>query len=218
MFHNNWIGIVAVIISLGCGFLFYYFWVHKIWSKRNIVSQKRISLFKNKFFRILLIVLSLSFLFYLDFLRDYLFKNLTYRMNYIDVISNGGSTDKYFDPTDSLMQKILNGFTAQQIYYLKFLSTFLTLGLYFLTCQIILKLIYLRNNTLVFTSLLYGTGFLLMMFVFSFYFFTSPNEIKYNFYLISMEIGHFLESSLPTLLLILSYKIYLSSQNFNQIE
>lgn len=218
MFHNNWIGIVAVIISLGCGFLFYYFWVHKIWSNRNLVSQKSISLFKNKFVRISCIILSLLFLFYLDFLRDYLFKNLTFRMNYVDVISKGGSTDKYFDPTDSLMQKILNGFTAQQIYYLKFLSTFLTLGLYFLTCQIILKLIYIKNNTFVFTSLLYGTGFLLMMFVFSFYFFTFPKEIKYNFYLISMEIGHFLESSLPTLLLILSYKIYLSSQNFNQIE
>ncbi len=218
MFHNNWIGIVAVIISLGCGFLFYYFWVHKIWSKRNLVSQKSISLFKNKFFRILLIVLSLSFLFYLDFLRDYLFKNLTFRMNYIDVISNGGSKDKYFDPTDSLMQKILEGYTAQQIYYLKFLSTFLILGVYFIACQTILKLIYYKNKTFVFTSLLYGSGFLLMMFVFSFYFFTFPNEIKYNFYLISMEIGHFLESSLPTLLLILSYKIYLSSQNINQIE
>ncbi len=218
MFHNNWVGILAIIITLGCGYLFFYFWINKIWKTKNNVTNKKVTFLENKPLRILLIILSLLFLFYLDFLRDYIFKNLTYRMNYIDVISNGGSTDKYFDPTDSLMQKILEGYTAQQIYYLKFLSTFLILGVYFLACQTILKLIYYKNNTFVFTSLLYGSGFLLMMFVFSFYFFTFPNEIKYNFYLISMEIGHFLESSLPTLLLILSYKIYLSSQNINQIE
>jgi hypothetical protein len=139
-------------------------------------------------------------------------------MNYVDVISKGGSPDKYFDPTDSLMQKILDGFNATHIYYIKFIATIVILGVYFLICQTVLKLIYIKNNTFVFTSLLYGSGFLTMMLVFSFYFFTFPNEVKYNFYLIAMEIGHFLESSLPTLLLILSYKIYLSSQNFNRLE
>jgi len=139
-------------------------------------------------------------------------------MQYIGQIEKGGSPDKYFDPTDSMMVSLLEGLSSYQIYYLKFFATLTMLLVYFLVCQLILKLVYIQHRTLKFTTLLYGTGYLSMMLVFSFYFFTFPQEIKTNFYLISMEIGHFLESSLPTLLLLLSFNIYLSSKNVNQIE
>jgi len=133
-------------------------------------------------------------------------------------MEKGGAVDKYFDPTDSLMVSIFENFSSYQLYYYKIVFSLVFLFIYFLLCQIILKLTYIQHRTLKFTSLLYGTGYLFMMLVFSFYFFTFPTEIKTNFYLISMELGHFLESSLPTLLLLLSFKIYLRYQNINQIE
>lgn len=217
MFNNNLIGILALLISSALGFAFFWFWKIKIW-KNNSPAKLFLNLKDYKKTQVILITILLFFLFYLDFIRDYIFKNLTFRMNFIGLMEKGGSPDKYLDPTDSLMVSLLEGLSSYQIYYLKFLATFLMLFVYFVVCQLILKLIYLKHRTLKFTSLLYGTGIFFMMFVFSFYFFTLPPVIKNNFYLISMEIGHFLESSLPTLLLLLSFKIYLSSQNFNQIE
>ncbi len=217
MFNNNLIGILALLISCALGFAFFWFWKTKIW-KNNSPAKLFLNLKDYKKTQVILITILLFFLFYLDFIRDYIFKNLTFRMNFIGLMEKGGSPDKYLDPTDSLMVSLLEGLSSYQIYYLKFLATFLMLFVYFVVCQLILKLIYLKHRTLKFTSLLYGTGIFFMMFVFSFYFFTLPPVIKNNFYLISMEIGHFLESSLPTLLLLLSFKIYLSSQNFNQIE
>jgi hypothetical protein len=217
MFNNNLIGILAIAITSSIGFLFFWFWKSKIWNKNS--KPNFLSFIENKKpLQYSLVTLVLLLLFYLDFIRDYIFKNLTFRMQYIELIEKGGSPDKYLDPTDSFMVSILEGLSAYQIYYGKFLATFCMLFIYFIVCQLILKLAYIKHRTLKFTSLLHGTGVILMMFVFSFYFFTFPPEIKNNFYLISMEIGHFLESSLPTLLLLLSFKIYLSSQNINQIE
>lgn len=218
MFNNNLIGILILLTTGTLGFLFFRFWKVKLWDNNS--KPTTLSFFHKKYkaLRYILIAISLSFLFYLDFIRDYIFKNLTFRMQFIEQIEKGGSPDKYFDPTDSLMASILEGLSSYQIYYLKFLATIVMLVVYLLICQLILRITYIRHRTLKFSSLLYGAGYLSMMLVFSFYFFTFPQEIKTNFYLISMEIGHFLESSLPTLLLLLSFKIYLSSQNLNQIE
>lgn len=218
MFNNNLVGILAILITIAFGFFFLKIWKSKLWNNDTPSTVFSFLLNFNKVFYYSLITISLSFLFYLDFIRDYIFKNLTYRMQYIEQMEKGGSPDKYLDPTDSMMASLLEGLSSYQIYYLKFAATIAMLLVYFIVCQFILKIVYLKHRTLKFTALLYGTGYFFMMLIFSFYFFTFPQEIKSNFYLISMEIGHFLESSLPTLLLLLSFKIYLSSQNLNQIE
>lgn len=218
MFNNNLVGLVAILISVASGMIFYRIWKSKLWNNNTQPSFFSFLDKTHKSIQYLIITVSLLFLFYLDFIRDYIFKNLTFRMQFIEQIEKGGSPDRYLDPTDSLMVSLLDGLSSYQIYYFKFIATVSMLLIYFITCQFILKVTYFKHRTLKFTSLLYGIGYLLMMFVFSFYFFTFPQEIKTNFYLISMEIGHFLESSLPTLLLLLSFKIYLSSQNINQIE
>ena len=218
MFNSNLIGILAVFLTTLSIIAFYKFWLRKIWTK-NDQPTFLIKTFENKkIFKWVVLIISFLSLFYMDFIRDYVFKNLTYRMNYIEIIEKGGSLDKYFDSTDSFMVLVFGNFSSYQLYYFKIVFTVVFLIVYFLICQFILKIAYLKHRTLKFSLLLYGTGFLLMLVVFSFYFFTFPPDIKNNFYLISMELGHFLESSLPTLLLLLSFKIYLSSQNFNQIE
>ena len=218
MFNNNYVGFLSIVITFACAFLFFKLWNRKIWSNTK-ASTFLVPTFQNRQkTQLTFLVLLFALLFYLDFLRDYVFTNLSFRMNFVNIIENGGSLDKYLDPTDSLMVTVFGKFTSIQLYYFKIFFTIVFLLFYFLICQLILKIAYLKHRTLKFTLLLYGTGYLLMMLVFSFFFFTFPYEIKNSFYIISMEIGHFLESSLPTLLLLLSFKIYLSSQNINQIE
>lgn len=215
MFNNNYIGLLAVLLTLSATYLFVFFWNKKFRSLRLNLGIKPNS---NKNLRVVLIIILTIFLFYLDFLRDYVFHNLTWRMNYLYQIENGGSPDKYFDATDSLMKKILGETKSETIYWLKYLASGIFILIYFFLSHLILRLVYPSNNTFPYTLLLYGLGTLSMGIVFSFYFFEWSHDTKLNLYLISMEIGHFLESSLPTLLSILGFKIYLSSQELKPNE
>lgn len=215
MFHNNYIGLLAALLCLSLLFYFLKTWNKKLQNKRFDLGVKPTI---KKGVRWSFLILALCLLLYMDFLRDYVFHNLSYRMNYLYLIENGGSPDKYMDYTDSLMLKILGDANSSLIYGLKYFFSFIFIIIYFLLTQLIIKLVYPAQNTFPFTSLLYGCGALLAGIVFSGYFFTWSHDVKLNFYLISMEIGHFLESSLPALLCILGFKIYQEYQTPNEIE
>jgi hypothetical protein len=133
-------------------------------------------------------------------------------MDYQYLIEKGGSPDKYFDQTDSWMKSVLGDASSTTIYKLKYWASGFFIFIYWLISHTILKLTYPKHNTFPYILLIYGLGTLMMGLVFAFYFFEWSHDTKLNFYLIAMEIGHFLESSLPTLLSILGFKIYLSSQ------
>lgn len=154
----------------------------------------------------------------MDFLRDYVFHNLSYRMDYLFQIENGGSPDKYADYTDSLMKQMLGKANSSTVYYLKYVASFIFILIYASLTFLITKLIYPKIRLGHYVILIYGLGIIVMAWVFSWYFFTWGHDTKLNFYLIAMEIGHFLESSLPTLLSILGFKFYLSSQAIESNE
>ncbi|MCB9188204.1 MAG: hypothetical protein H6599_02870 [Flavobacteriales bacterium] len=172
----------------------------------------------NRKFQIVLIIAIIGFLFYLDFLRDYVFKNLDWRMDFQYHMEQGGSPDKYVDGTDSWMKSVLGEASSNTIYLLKYMASGIFIVIYTFISHLIMRLAYPDQNTFPFTFLLYGLGTLSMLLVFGFYFFEWSIQTKAKFYLTSMEIGHFLESSLPTLLMLLGFKIYLSSQEVKPNE
>lgn len=209
MFHSNFIGTASLLIVGASIYGFILLWIKRL---KSAYPRLGISEGINKTVRIVFIILLLGLLFYLDFLRDYVFKNLTWRMDFQYQMEQGGSPEKYFDGTDSWMKAILGNTSSGTIYILKYIASAVFIMIYFLLTQFILRLAYPAYNTFPYPLLLYVLGTLSMGLIFSFYFFQWSIEIKTKFYLIAMEIGHFLESSLPALLSILGFKIYLSSQ------
>ncbi len=215
MFHNNYIGLIAVLLVGALSYVFVAVWNKKIKSLRLDLGIKPSI---NRNVRIALLILLIGFIFYLDFLRIYVFQNLTFRMEYQYLIEQGGSPDKYIDGTDSWMKSFLGDASSNAIYKLKYVASALFLLTYGFISILILKLVYPSHNTFPYTLLLYGLGILAMSFVFGFYFFEWSVSMKNKIYLVAMEIGHFLESSLPTLLSILGFKIYLSSHELKSNE
>ena len=191
-----------------------------LWSKklRLLKLDFGIKTTEKKAIRVLAVIVIVGFLFYLDFLRDYVFKNLDWRMDFQYLMETGGSPEKYVDGTDSWMKSILGDASSATIYKLKYFASAIFIFIYFVISHLVMRLTYPTNNTFPYTILLYGLGTLMMGLVFSFYFFEFSHSLKLKFYLIAMEIGHFMESSLPTLLSILGFKIYLSSQELKPNE
>lgn len=215
MFHNNYIGLISLLITISLTYGFFLLWNKKLKSTQLNLGIDRIT---KKEIQIALLVILLAFLFYLDFLRDYVFHNLSWRMDYQYIMEQGGSPEKYADNTDSWMVSLLGDTSSNTIYKLKYAASAFFIIIYAFVSHTILKLTYPKHNTFPYTLLIYSFGVLSMGLVFSFYFFTWPHEAKLQIYLIVMEIGHFLESSLPTLLSILGFKIYLSSQQVKPNE
>ena len=209
MSSHSWIsGFVVVFIALILISLVFFLWEKWVLKKQILKLDIPKNLIEKKFLRYSILVFFIGLLFYMDFIRDYVFYNLSYQMNYIDSITSSIHPAQYENPTDSWMQQLLDGFSAMQIYYIKFLATISFVFTYFFLAQIITKLAFPKYYLLQFTSIIYLGGLLMMGLVFSFYFFPWAYSYKINFYLISMEIGHFLESSLPTLLILASFKLY----------
>lgn len=215
MFHSNFIGIVALLLSISLCYGFIVLWNRKL---KSVSINLGITESPNKWIRIFGLTLTLLLLFYLDFIRDYAFKNLNWRMDFMYHMEQGGSPEKYVDGTDSWAKAILGDTSSQTLYKLKYIISGIFILIYAFIAHLTMRWVYPKFNTLPYTLLLYGLGVLMMGLVFSFYFFTWSHDTKLNFYLISMEIGHFLESSLPTLLSILGFKIYLSTQETKSNE
>lgn len=160
----------------------------------------------NKIIRIIIIILFLFILFGLDFLRDFVFKNLDLQMFYVNHLDENGNSS-VINYTHSFMEKLLNGYSDYQIYYLKWGFTILFTAVFFSVGSIFLKFLYPKKAVLFFLYL-YLTLFVLASIIYSI------NFITYNMtsYLISLEIMHFLQSSIATLFMILAFKIYQKSQ------
>lgn len=156
----------------------------------------------NKTSRIFIIIIFVFSLFSLDFLRDFVFKNLDMQMNYLYHMDETGysNIENY---THSYMEKLLQGYSSLDIYNLKWIFTIVFIVVFYFVGCIFLWIIY-NKKAVLFLSYLYVILFVLASLVYS-YNFINPNR---NSYLISMEIMHFLQSSLPSLFMVLSFKIY----------
>jgi hypothetical protein len=150
-------------------------------------------------------IIILLVIFWMDFARDYTFKNLNMQMNFMYAIENG--QEGLYNYTDSLMENILGNASSTTIYYLKFTMTCVFTVLYFSLTTIFLKLLFPNQRILPYTFLFYSVTFCSMGLFFVFNSFPFSYETSTNFYLISMEVGHLMQSSLPTLLFVVLFEM-----------
>lgn len=159
-------------------------------------------MFNKKVFRLIIIIAFLFALFGLDFLRDFVFKNFDMQMNYLNHMDETGySTIENY--THSFMEKLLQGYSSSDIYHFKWIFTIIFAIVFYFVGSLFLLYVY-NKKAMLFLSYLYAALFLSAALIYSYNFIS----ISRNSYLISMEIMHFLQSSLPTLFMILAFKIY----------
>lgn len=111
-----------------------------------------------------LLLILLVVLFWMDFARDYTFKNLNWQMTYLYAIENGGVG--LYNYTDSFMERILGSASSETVYYLKYVMTLTFSLVYFTLTTLILKLIFNNQRIVPFTFLFYALSFCLMSLVF----------------------------------------------------
>tara|TARA_B110000285_G_scaffold171267_1_gene191743 strand:- start:114 stop:629 length:516 start_codon:yes stop_codon:yes gene_type:complete len=162
----------------------------------------------NKTLKIFILIALGAFLFYSDFIRDYVFKNLEYQIHYLSFFSSEGlpMAGNY---TDSWMEKSLEGKSIASLSNLKWLFT-LVFTIYFYGFSILIPyIIYGKKTIIKYASFLYGIIFTSAIIIYSLRFMSADYDWQKNTYLISLGLAHFLQSSLPALLLVLAFKLHL---------
>lgn len=156
----------------------------------------------------LLLIPLTAFLIYLDFIRDYIFQNLNLQIHYLSHHIDGvPNIDNY---TDSFMEDLLDGINIFDVVELKYISLLVFVIFYYLI-SVIYGLILFRDNIKrfsIFTFLL----FVLVISLSALMYFLSmcfPGDIAFAFYNISMELSHFVQSSLIVITMLISYFIFL---------
>ena len=162
----------------------------------------------------IIIVLGIS-MFYSDFIRDYVFKNIEYQIHYLKHFSSDG-TPMIENYTDSWMESQLKGVSINSLGNLKWLFTFI-FTIYFLIFSIIIPyFIYSKKIVIKYAAILYGVLFFSALLIYCLRFLSQDLNWQLNSYLISLGLMHFLQSSLPTLLLVLSFKLHLNFKSENK--
>lgn len=163
----------------------------------------------NKWVRIGLLICLFGLLFYSDFIRDYFFKNTGFQIFYLSHFDALGNPTA-INYTDSGLEGFFENYTISDLVKFKWFLT-VAFSLYFMgLCMLISFLFYQRKEILKFTLLLYGFIFFSAGIVYLSRYFSSGYIWQENTYLVSMQLVHFLQSSLPTLFIVASFKIYLS--------
>ena len=169
-----------------------------------------------KLIYLLLIPLTV-FLFYLDFVRDYIFQNLNLQIHYLSHFVDG--VPNIDNHTDSFMENALNGLNIIDLIKFKYLSLLAFMILYFLL-TLAFGFILIRDTLKkfsFFTLLLFAIVifFSALMYALSISF---SGDIALAFYNISMELSHFVQSSLIVITMLISYFIFLPLSNQKNIE
>lgn len=163
----------------------------------------------NKTLKIYILITLGFLLFYSDFARDYVFKNLEYQIHYLSHLNPEGiaTTDNY---TDSWMEARLENYTIENIINLKWIFTIIFTFYFFILSAGIPFIIYQKKETIKFAAILYTLLFITALIIYILRFISDGYVWQENTYLISLGIMHFLQSSLPTILLAISFKLHLS--------
>lgn len=152
-------------------------------------------------------LLLISFAILIEFLRDYCFINLNLYIEYLENLGNGYEV---YNHTDSLIILILGNFKLKTLVIIKwilslvFCLAFFELGILFSKFNFDLEnhKKFLKSYTL--------SGLILLLTSLIIYligrFLTIENE--FNFYFVSMEISHFIQSSLYPISFILIFWAY----------
>jgi len=113
----------------------------------------------NKTLKIITLLVLGFFLFYSDFIRDYVFKNLEYQIYYLNHISPEG-VPTVLNYTDSWMETFLEGKSIENIVNLKWIFTLLFTIYFYGFCVTIPYILYKKKVIFKFTSILYAVLFL----------------------------------------------------------
>ena len=152
---------------------------------------------------ILLIIIFVAVFF--EFSRDYIFINTNLKIKYISELEAGLNS---FDYTDSTFSLIIKNLSLKQLKISKWLMTLFFFIIYFVLGIITAFYVWGKNKIANFTRIYVFGGLLILFFSLCFYF-TSiyfENGMQYDFYLISIELSHFIQSSLyPITFLLIFY-------------
>ena len=161
-----------------------------------------------------IIITGVILLFSLDFLRDYFFKNVQFQAYYISHLdsNNISSVENY---TDSLLEPLLSSFSITGLFYLKWVGSAFFILLFAVTGALLNFFVYNNKKVFVYFFSLYGFLTVASVLIYSVIFLTNNYEQQNRLYLTSMQIAHFLQSSLPSLLFLVSFKLYQDSAKNN---
>ena len=141
---------------------------------------------------------------FLEYFRDYLFININLQINFLENLISELSTFNY---TDSNLLFLIKSLDIGTLNILKWGLSFLFAFLYFGIGFLISKWFFSHKNHLFFIKL-FSLGGLLIMFS-SFLIFVIGKSLTFenqmNFYYVSIELSHFVQSSLYPFLFLLVF-------------
>lgn len=161
----------------------------------------------NKTLRYLIVLFGVILLFYLDFVRDYVFKNIGFQIYYLNHLSSTGyaSVTNY---TDSFIESYIHDYSSAQLYNLKWIFTAIFSIVFGVLGAVINSIFHQTKKIFLYFSILYVVLFFSSLLIYSTMYLSENFTFQNKAYLISMEIAHFLQSSLPSLLFLVSFKLY----------
>ena len=144
---------------------------------------------------------------FLEFFRDFLFVNINLQIQFSNLIESGYNAVNY---TDSKILEIIKDFSVQKLTILKWSMTLFFFLLFVLIGSLFSFVIWDNNTSRKFTKLyslsgltIFGTGFIIYL---SSLFLNTEN--RFNFYYISIELSHFVQSSLYPITFLLVFYAY----------
>tara|TARA_B100001564_G_C20612557_1_gene658265 strand:+ start:667 stop:1152 length:486 start_codon:yes stop_codon:yes gene_type:complete len=145
--------------------------------------------------------------FILEFSRDYLFININLQIDYLDNLTNNIDIVNY---TDSIVLVLLKEMTIKSLNNLKWILSFLYILLYFFIGLAFSYISFDSKKHTQFLKIFFNGGIIMLTLSFSIYnigrLFNLETEL--NFYYISLEISHFIQSLLyPTSFLLVSWSL-----------
>ena len=146
----------------------------------------------------------ISFTVFLEYFRDYLFININLQINFLENLISELSTFNY---TDSNLLFLIKSLDIGTLNILKWGLSFLFAFLYFGIGFLISKWFFSHKNHLFFIKLFFLGGLLIMFS--SFLIFVIGKSLTFenqmNFYNVSIELSHFVQSSLYPFLFLLVF-------------
>lgn len=144
--------------------------------------------------KIIILVLILSGVFF-EYLRDYIFVNINLQLHFLHFNSLGFNLDNY---TDSRIYFFIHSFSSDLLYKLKWVLSFFFISFFYCIGYLISKQIWSKNDHKKFRKIyLMGvisiTLLAAVFYIIHIYYGQKNNS---NFYLISIELSHFVQSIL----------------------
>ncbi len=158
---------------------------------------------KQKIKYLILIVIAIC----LEYFRDYLFININLQ---IDFLENTANNLEQFNNTDSNIHSFINNVDISKLNSFKWILSILFSLLYFLIGIIFSNFFFSKSLHKSFSIIFFVGGIVILSFSFLIFLFGKhlSLENQTNFYFVSLELSHYIQSSLyPITFLLIFYSI-----------